>query len=75
MIGFLMQTDLGERGKIAPQPIYRLRTGEYLTAGGAHIDRLAGPVRVRPSQVGAPKPSTQTLSRGGFGRSARGYGG
>lgn len=73
MVGYLMGKSFSN-GSIANQPLYRSRSGGYFTAGGTEVTKKLGTAtKVRPSTVGAPKATTTTLGRGGFGAGRGGF--
>ena len=68
MTGFLLANSLNNRGALAPQPLYRPRTGNWTTAGGYNVGRSTGLVRVDPAAAQPQRAVTQ--SRAGFGSTA-----
>ena len=73
MVGYMMGNMMSNR-QVATQPLYRSRSGGYFTAGGTEVTRQLGArTSVKPSQVSAPKPTTTTMGRGGFGSGRGGF--
>lgn len=68
MTGFLLARAMDNRGALAPQPLYRPRTGNWTTAGGYNVGRSTGLVRVDPAATQPQRAVTQ--SRAGFGSTA-----
>ena len=69
MTGILLGRALaGGSSPLAPQPLYRPRTGNWVTAGGYDVGRQTGLVRVDPAAAQPQRATTQT--RAGFGARA-----
>lgn len=67
MTGFLIARALDGRNT-PPQPLYRPRSGEFVTGGGYTVGRQTGAVKVDPAATQPQRAVTQ--SRAGFGSTA-----
>ena len=75
MMGYMMGSMMN-RGAVAPQPLYR-SAGDaktYRTADNQKIGTTTGRTQIGQSAARAPAMKTSTVSRGGFGASARSMG-
>lgn len=75
MMGYMMGSMMS-RGAVAPQPLYRSADDarSYRTADNRKIGTTTGRTQIAQSAARAPTMKTSTLSRGGFGASARAIG-
>jgi uncharacterized protein YgiB involved in biofilm formation len=73
MMGYMMGSMLANRSGVAPQPLYRSADDSktYRTADNKKIGTKTGLTQVAQSTARAPSVKTSTMSRGGFGASAR----
>lgn len=75
MMGYMMGRVLSG-GSVAPQPLYRTAgdSSTFRTADNRTVGRSTGPVRVASAAAKAPSAKSSTISRGGFGATARASG-
>lgn len=76
MMGYMMGSMLNNRAGVAPQPLYRSADDAkaFRTADNTRVGTQTGRVQVASSAAKAPTMKTSTVSRGGFGASARSFG-
>lgn len=76
MMGYMMGSMMANRGSVAPQPLYRSADDSktYRTADNKKIGTTTGRTQIAQSAARAPAMKTSTVSRGGFGASARAMG-
>jgi uncharacterized protein YgiB involved in biofilm formation len=76
MMGYMMGSMLGNRGAVAPQPLYRSADDSktYRTADNQKVGTTTGRTQVASAAARAPAVKTSTVSRGGFGATARSTG-
>ena len=75
MMGYMMGSMMN-RGAVAPQPLYRTADDArtYRTADNQKVGTTTGRTQIAQSAARAPAMTTSTVSRGGFGASARSIG-
>ena len=73
MMGYMMGSMLGNRSGVASQPLYRSADDSktYRTADNQKVGTTTGKTQVARSVTKAPSAKTSTVTRGGFGASAR----
>jgi len=76
MMGYMMGSMLNRGAGVTPQPLYRSADDAktYRTADNRTVAKQTGPVQVAKAATRAPTMKTSTVSRGGFGASARSFG-
>ena len=76
MMGYMMGSMLANRAGVASQPLYRSADDAkgFRTADNKRIGTQTGRVQVPGTAAKAPTMKTSTVSRGGFGASARSFG-
>ncbi len=72
MMGYMMGSMMS-RGSVAPQPLYRSAgdSKTYRTADNQKVGTTTGRTQIAQAAARAPAMKTSTMSRGGFGSSAR----
>jgi uncharacterized protein YgiB involved in biofilm formation len=75
MMGYMMGSMMS-RGGVASQPLYRTADDSktYRTADNQKVGTTTGRTQIGQSAARAPAMTTSTVSRGGFGASARSMG-
>ncbi len=76
MMGYMMGSMLGGRGGAFSQPLYRSADDakNFRTADNRNVGANTGKTTVNRSAAGRPSTKAFTVSRGGFGNTARSYG-
>ena len=76
MMGYMMGSMMGGRGGAFTQPLYRSADDakNFRTADNKNVGAATGKTTVNKSAAGRPATKAYTVSRGGFGTSARSYG-
>lgn len=76
MMGYMMGSMIGGRRSMMSQPLYRTakNPGTFRTADSRNVGSATGRTQVARSATSRPSFKSSTISRGGFGTSARRYG-
>ncbi len=76
MMGYMMGSMIGGRRSMMSQPLYRTAKspGVFRTADSRNVGAATGRTQVAKSATSRPSFKSSTISRGGFGASARRYG-
>ena len=76
MMGYMMGSMLGGRGRVAAQPLYRSSgdSKNFRTADNKNVGGKTGRTQVASSAASRPSTKSSTIRRGGFGRSGGRFG-
>ncbi len=76
MMGYMMGSMLGGRGRVAAQPLYRSAddSRSFRTADNRKVGGATGRTQVARSTASRPSAKSSTIRRGGFGASGSRFG-
>ena len=76
MMGYMMGSMIGGRGRVASQPLYRSAgdSRSFRTADNKNVGSKTGRTQVASSAASRPSVKSSTIRRGGFGKSGGRFG-